>query len=66
MFSHASPALYDATRFALYSERMMPILQRMTDIQNGPADPMNAMAKIHAGAAIEAIRPLLFPDDDDG
>lgn len=66
MFRRASPDLYRATRFALYAERMMPVLDQMLAIQNGPMDPANAMAKIHAAAAINAIRPVLFPVDDDG
>lgn len=66
MFRRASPELYRATRFALYAERMSPILAEMTAIQNGPIDPAHAMAKIHAGQVIAVIRTRLFPEDDDG
>lgn len=66
MFTHAAPEFHAAARFALYAERMMLVLEQMVAIQNGPRDPVNAMAKVHAIAAIEAIRPLLFPVDADG
>ncbi len=64
MFRHASPGLYRASRFALYAERMMPMLDQMIQIQNGPIDPKNGMAKVKAGDAIKLLRPILVPEDD--
>jgi hypothetical protein len=73
MFRAARPDLLSGARFALYAERLMPLYERMQEIQNQPlpkGDPSAyveaARAKMAAGEAIPLFRSVLFPEDDDG
>lgn len=60
------PDLHAAARFALYAERLMPMLRDQQQIQAMKPAPELAMAKIAAMELIPAYRSLLFPEDDDG
>lgn len=60
-----------AARFALYAERMMPMLAEMERIQATDVGGLSpeargqiGMAKLAAGQAIPLVRSLLFPEDD--
>lgn len=71
MFRAARPDFLAAARFALYVERLMPLFDDMKRVQatplpKGPGYGEAAMGKIAAGKAIELMRPVLFPEDDDG
>lgn len=71
MFRVATPQFTAGARFALYAERLMPVLEEMKGIQNTPmpkgagfADA--ARARLAVQKAIPEIRAVLFPGDDDG
>jgi hypothetical protein len=65
---HARPELFDAARWALYAERLVPIYREYLAVQGTPL-PKDAQAKaaatpvrLQANRQIELIREVLFPD----
>ena len=71
---HAAPELLAAARFAMFAERLTPMLRDMEEIQAMPIekgaspDTLRRLipAKQSATETIPLIRSLLFPEDDDG
>lgn len=71
-FREATPAFLAAARWALYAERYAPVLADhertlalpMTDLSpQGKLDL--ARAKQQAGRVVDALRAVLYPEDDD-
>lgn len=73
-FRHAEPDLLEAARFALYAERLTPVLADMERVRAQPfysdmspeAKGSLGMAKLSAGKAIVLFRELLHLEPEDG
>jgi hypothetical protein len=73
-FATATGDFMAAVRFALFAERVGPILNSAEEIRDQPVDLRNdpastrtlMKAKHQAEAAVDSLRDALYPEDDDG
>ena len=73
-FATVTADFLSAVRFALFAERLAPILDKAEQAQNmevphhaPPSTVRDVMkAKVAAADAVGPIREVLYPEDDDG
>lgn len=66
-FATASPDFIAAARFAVFAERVAPILAAAQELAAMPASgmtPAQIKAKVAASAAIPNLHSALFPEDE--
>lgn len=66
-FRNATPEFLHAARFALFAERVAPLLAQAEEVAALPRkdlSPAQIRAKVEASAALPVFRNVLYPEDE--